>query len=82
MLAAAPRHSPEPGRRDRRLRALRGDIEVRLIVHYAQEWRDGRPSTQAYINQLQREQGFTAKRALRFRTVFDQCFDIIRAIEP
>jgi hypothetical protein len=53
-----------------------------LIVHYAREWQDGRPSHENCIKQLNREQGFTAQRASRFLIVFDQCFDIMRATEP
>ena len=63
--------------------ALREGIsKSRLIVHYAREWQGGRPLNHVCIKQLQREQGFTAKRAARFLIVFDQCFDIVRATEP
>lgn len=62
--------------------ALReGMSRSRLIVHYAREWRDGRPPIQASVKQVQREQGFTAQRAARFLVVFDQCFEIMRAID-
>jgi hypothetical protein len=65
------------------LSALREAIsKSSLIVHYAREWQDGRPSHENCIKQLNREQGFTAQRASRFLIVFDQCFDIMRATEP
>jgi hypothetical protein len=65
------------------LSALREAIsKSSLIVHYAREWQDGRPSLENCIKQLNREQGFTAQRASRFLIVFDQCFDIMRATEP
>lgn len=58
--------------------ALREAIsKMKLVAHYAREWRSGRPSRGTCIKQLLREQGFPAGRAALFLAVFDQCVELL-----